>query len=124
MADYLITYDIKADSPDPHKPFLTTAEKEGLLYVWKGTSFVNRLPNTTVWGVFASKEKANEAFDRAKEAASAKIGKAVTLEKRCTTEMSDTLVTSDRRKKPEPKWTGKTSFETSRLHQRNDPYFE
>lgn len=123
MADYLITYDIKAGSPDPHKPFLTAAEKEGLLYVRKGTNFVNRLPNTTVWGVFASKEKAGEAFDRALRATSAKIGKTVTLEKRCITEMSNTLVTSDRRKKPEPKWTGKTSFETSRLHQLNDPYF-
>lgn len=36
MPDYLITYDLKSGSPDPHKPFLTAAEKEGLLYVWKG----------------------------------------------------------------------------------------
>jgi hypothetical protein len=31
MANYIITYDLKSGSPDPHKPFLTAAEKEGLL---------------------------------------------------------------------------------------------
>lgn len=123
MTDYLITYDLKSGYPDPHKPFLTAAEKQGLLYVWRGSKYVNRLPNTTVWGVFSSKEKADEAFDRALKATEKVVGYSITMEKRCTTEMGDTVVTSDRKKTPEDKWTGSTKFETSRMHQVNDPYF-
>lgn len=123
MADYLITYDLKSGSPDAHKPFLTAAEKEGLLYVWKGADYVNRLPNTTLWGLFDSREAANKAFDRALAAAGKVVGYAVKLEKRITTKMTDTLVTSDKRKEPDPRWTGRSSFETSRRHQVNDPFF-
>jgi hypothetical protein len=123
MPDYLITYDLADGSPDPHKPFLTAAAAEGLLYVWKGANYVNRLPNTTVWGVFATKEAADNAFDRALATAAKAVGHSVTMEKRCTTGMDNTSVTSDRRKKPEARWTGRTSFETSRLHQLNDPFF-
>lgn len=123
MVDVIITYDLKSASPDPHKPFLTAAEKEGLLFVWKGASFVNRLPNTTVWGVFNSSEDADLAFDRALKATSQKVGYTINLEKRCTAEMTSPLVVSDHRKKPEEKWTGSTSYKTSQLHQINDPFF-
>lgn len=123
MTDCVITYDLKSGSPDPHKIFLTSAEREGLLYVWKGASYVSRLPNTTVWGIFSSTEEADQAFDRALSVASKKVGYPIVLEKRCTTEMESPLVMSDRRKKPETKWTGGTSFDTSRLHQLNDPFF-
>lgn len=121
--DVLITYDIENGRPDPHKPFLTAAEKEGLLFVWKGATHVNRLPNTTLWGVFDTTEAANEAFDRALKKTSQSVGYALKLEKRITTAMRSTFVNSDVRKKPEPRWTGSTSFETSRLHQVNDPFF-
>lgn len=123
MTDYLITYDLKSRTPDAHKPFLTAAERQGLLYVWVGQRYVSRLPNTTVWGVFPSAEDANQAFDKALDAASAAVGYTVTLEKRCVTAMSDSSVKSDRRKEPESKWSGRTNFETSRLHQVNDPFF-
>jgi hypothetical protein len=123
MTDYLITYDLEEGSPDPHKPFLSAAANEGLLYVWKGANYVNRLPNTTVWGVFATKEAADAAFDRALSATARTVRREVSLEKRCTVEMSKTTVKSDRRKKPDPRWTGNTNFETSRLHQLNDPFF-
>jgi len=124
VADFLITYDLKSGSPDAHKPFLTAAEKEGLLYVWRGADYVNRLPNTTLWGPFECKEAANKAFDRALAAAGKTVGYAVKLEKRATSEMAHTVVTSDKRKKPNPRWTGSTSFETSRRHQVNDPFFK
>lgn len=123
MDDYLITYDLKSGSPSPYKPFLTAAEVEGLLYVWEGATYVNRLTNTTVWGKFASADAANEAFKKALAAASKKVGYDIVLEKRVTTVMGSSSVISDKRKKPEAKWTGKTTLETSRLHQMNDPFF-
>jgi hypothetical protein len=52
------------------------------------------------------------------------VGYTIKLEKRMTVEETNTLVTSDKRKLPESKWTGTTAFETSRLHQLNDPYFK
>jgi len=124
MSDYLVTYDLADGSPDPHKPFLTAAETEGLLYVWQGQSYVSRLPDTTVWGVFRTTSDAIAAFDRAIEKAERKVGYSIKLEKRCTVKVDDTTVKSDRRKKPEARWTGASSFETSRLHQLNDPYFK
>lgn len=123
MTDYVISYDLKAANPSPYKVFLDAAQREGLLYVWKGLNYVNRLPNTTIWGVFSTREEANEAFDRALAAASAKMGYKVSLLRRATTAFSDCVVNSDIRKKPEPQWTGPTLFETSRLHQLNDPFF-
>lgn len=124
MPDYLITYDLKETDPKPHKPLLTAAEKEGLLYVWQGASFVNRLPNTTLWGTFSTATAANEAFERALVEAAKVVGRTITLEKRATTQMGDTSVKSDVRKKPLAKWTGRNSFETCRLHQLNDPDFK
>jgi hypothetical protein len=120
MSDYAISYDLSVG----HKAFLTAAEKEGLLYVWKGATYVNRLPNTTIWGLFTSGTEANNAFDRALSKASTAIGQKIKMEKRLTTAMSSSFVNSDRRKEPEARWTGNTSFETSRLHQVNDPYFK
>ena len=122
--DVVITYDLKDGEPDPHKPFLTAAEKEGLLYVWKGADYVSRLPNTTVWGVFDNLAEANDAFTRALKKAGNAVGYAITLEKRATASMSPTNVMSNERKKPEAKWTGGSVFETSRLHQLNDPKFK
>ena len=84
MTDYLITYDLESGSPDPHKPFLNAAQNEGLLYVWKGSTYVNRLPNTTIWGQFSSAESANEAFNRALKAAGISVDYSITIEKRCT----------------------------------------
>lgn len=121
--DILISYDIAGGKPDAHKPFLTAAEKDGLLYVWKGAAYVSRLPNTTLWGVFDSVTAANEAFDRALKKVGDDLGYTVKLEKRVTTELVAGYVNSDVRKKPEARWTGKTRFETSRLHQVNDPFF-
>lgn len=123
MADFLISYDLKAGNPSPHRAFLDAAETEGLLYVWKGATYVNRLPNTNVWGVFDSREEANHAFSRALSTASAVMGYKVVLLKRATTEFSNALVTSNIRKIPEEEYIGATAFETSRLHQLNDSYF-
>ena len=102
---------------------MTAAERAGLLYVTAGASFVSRLPNTTVWGVFTSAQAANDAFDRALDVTSRQVGYKVVLEKRCTITKAGLLIKSDRRKRPELTWTGDTAFETSRLHQRNDPFF-
>ena len=124
MPDIVITYDLERGTPSPYGAFITAAAREGLLYVWKGATYVNRLPNTTVWGVFSDRDAANAAFDRALASASKTVGYTIKLEKRMTVEEKNTLVSSDKRKKPESKWTGTTSFETSRLHQVNDPFFK
>lgn len=121
--EFLITYDLKAGNPSPYKAFLIAAEREGLLYVWRGASFVNRLPNTTIWGVFESKDSANEAFDRALATASATIGYKVQMTRRATTKFVDAYVNTDIRREPNPELEGASVFETSRLHQLKDPLF-
>jgi hypothetical protein len=123
MAKYLITYDLKSGSPDEHKIFLAEAEKEGLLYVWTGDTNVLRLPETTIWGVFASVDDALAAFDLALEETSRRVGYSIELERRFVAGMDGVMARSNVRKKPVPKWTGSTTFETSRLHQLNDPDF-
>lgn len=47
MPAYLVSYDLKSGDPSPHSAFLTCAEPEGWLYVFKGKR-VFRLPNTTL----------------------------------------------------------------------------
>ena len=122
MPRYLISYDLKSSDPSPYKPVLDAAEKQGLLYVIKGTD-LHRLPNTTLWGAFATRDAANGAFDRALAAAAKAISRRIVVEKRIVAEMDDFGVRSDKRKPPETRWTGRTGFETCRLHQLNDPFF-
>lgn len=123
MPNIMIGYDLKTGSPAPYGPFIRAAEKEGLLYVWKGAAYVSRLPNTTVWGVFADCSAANVAFDRALAAASKVVGYTIKMEKRMTVQYDGANCTSDKRKVPLQQWTGTTEFQTSRLHQNNDPFF-
>lgn len=123
MTDYLISYDLNTERGSPHKEFLAQAETEGLLYVWRGASYVSRLPNTTIWGVFDNRTNALAAFERTRVKTEKKVGYKVVVEKRATTEFTDCDVASDVRKKPLAKWTGVTTFDTSRLHQVNDPDF-
>jgi hypothetical protein len=85
---------------------------------------VSRLPNTTVWGVFNNLAEANTAFEKALAATTVTVSHPIKLEKRATIQASATQVLSDKRKKPEAKWTGKSSYETSDLHQINDPFFK
>lgn len=122
MPDIVIMYDLQKGDPSPHGAFMAAA-REGLLYVWKGATYVNRLLNTTVWGVFSDREAANNAFDKALAAAEKTVGYTIKLEKRMTIEEANTLVNSDKRKVPESKWTGTTAFESLRL-QLNDPFFK
>ena len=122
MPQFLITYDLKSTTPDPHKPFLSAAEKQGLLYVWKSPNYVNRLPNTTVWGVFKDKDAAKAAFNAAIAAAANKT--TITVEKVFIARFDGTYCDSDVYKQPEAKWTGTTDFETCRQHQLNDPVFK
>jgi hypothetical protein len=124
MPEYLVSYDLKATTPDPHKPFLDAAEPEGLLYVFQGTTDVFRLPNTTLWGVFGTIDAAKSAFDRAKATAEKKIGKSVTVEKRIITRLEDWSIKSDKRKAADPKLTASTKLERCRKHQLQDPYFK
>lgn len=123
MASYLISYDLSTDRGSPHTEFLKQAETEGLLYVWTGVNFVSRLPNTTLWGEFPSRAEAEAAFGRARAKTEVSVGYKVVVEKRVTTPSKGCAVVSDHKKKPDRKWTGATPFETSRLHQNNDPFF-
>ena len=123
MGSYIITYDLRSGNPSPYRPFIEEAEKQGLLYVWKGKNKVHRLPNTTLWGRFDGVVAARSAFERALRAASRRVGYAINDEKRVIVRASEVWVKSDIAKAPEPKWTGSTAFRTSRLHQDNDPFF-
>ena len=123
MDSYVITYDLKDGNPSPYRPFIEEAEKQGLLYVWRGRNKVHRLPNTTVWGRFADVGEARSAFAGAIRAASRRVGYTIDVEKRMIVRSSDAWVHSDVAKAPVPKLTVKSAFETARLHQRNDPFF-
>jgi len=122
MAEYLITYDFKVTVTSQYRTFSLCAEPQGLLYVYKADDLF-RLPNTTIWGEFVSKEAARTAFDNAQAAAEKKLGVKMTLEKRVVTRMSDFFVRSDKRKAPERQWTKASDLETCRAHQLNDPFF-
>jgi hypothetical protein len=124
MAHILTTYDLKKTDPGPHRVFIEEAEKQGLLYVYRGASGkLLRLPNTTLWGVFDDAAGARDAFDKALTAAEKKLRKKITLEKRVITPFEDGLIISDTKKSPVEKWTKPTAFETCRAHQLNDPFF-
>lgn len=122
MPAFLVSYDLKGGDPSPHSAFLTCAEPEGWLYVYKGKR-VFRLPNTTLWGEFADAAAAVAAFDRALAAAERHLGRKVVLEKRIVTRFDPKAAKSDRIKDPDPALTGATDFETCRLHQLHDPFF-
>ncbi|WP_331285133.1 MULTISPECIES: hypothetical protein [Methylobacteriaceae] len=123
MDDFVITYDLKNGDPPPYGPFIEEAEREGLLYVWRGANQVHRLPNTTVWGRFEDIAAARSAFDKALRRTSRRLGYAINLEKRMTVQADDISVRSDVAKAPVAKWIGSSKFETARLHQLNDPDF-
>lgn len=122
MPRYLISYDLKSSEPSPHRPLLDAAEGQDLLYVLHATELY-RLPNTTLWGIFADKKAARDAFERAIADAERVIGRKITLEKRVITGFRDFFVRSDKRKKPDSRWLGTSDFETCREHQLNDPFF-
>ncbi|QQM29630.1 hypothetical protein JET14_15135 [Martelella lutilitoris] len=123
MADYLVTYDFKDSASKQWEEFVKCAELEGFIYVYNVGEELARLTNTTLWGEFENKTAAKAAFERAQAAAGKKIGRTITLEKRVITKMADVFVRSDKKKKPDSRWTKSTSFETCRAHQKNDPFF-
>jgi len=124
MPAYAFTYDIESTRPDPHKPFLDAAAEEGLLYLRVVGPNVCRLPNTTVWGIFQTRALAAAAFERAVKAAAKTTGKPVNVEKRLSFSLQDSGYISDVKKLPEPDWTGSNDFETARLHQLFDDFFD
>jgi hypothetical protein len=122
LADFLIAYDLNA-AGSPHKVFLDEAVNEGLLYVLSGSIGIDRLPNTTLWGQFANSDDCVKAFRRVAVRVATRTGRAVNVEKFIVTSMANLKFTSDVRVQPKPQWTGRTTFETSRLHQLSDPAF-
>jgi len=125
MSDYLVTYDLADGSPDPHKPFLTAAETEGLLYVWQGQSYVSRLPDNDGVGSLSDKRqmRSRRSTEQSRKL-SVKWDIRSNWKSGARSKLTILPLKSDRRKKPEARWTGASSFETSRLHQLNDPYFK
>lgn len=124
MAHILVTYDLKKTDPGPHRVFMEEAEKQDLLYVYRGRSGkLVRLPNTALWGVFDDAEGARDAFDKALKVAAKRLGKKITLEKRVITLFEDGFVISDKKRSPEEEWKKATAFETCRAHQLHDPFF-
>lgn len=124
MEDYLVTYDFKkSGASNQWADFIKCAEPEGLIYVYDVGDELARLTNTTLWGLFENKQAVKAAFERAQAAAEKKLGRAITLEKRVITKMTDVFVRSDEKKKPDQRWMKSTKFETCRAHQKNDPFF-
>lgn len=82
MRRYVLSYDLKKTTPDPHSEFLRKAAKVG----WKPWAWIEsskkwyRLPNTTLVGHFETRALAEAAFDKA-IAAATEAGKTVIVEK-------------------------------------------
>lgn len=123
MPKYLVSYDLRKTEPAPHKQFLTSAEPEGWLYVYQTDEGVLRLPNTTLWGVFATREEARAAFARAVAAAGRELGSRIVLEKRVIAGLADCFVRSDQVKAPDRSLDASTMFERCRRHQLEDEFF-
>jgi hypothetical protein len=97
MPDYLVTYDLRETSPDPHGEFIRQSDARGWSpYKWGPQSQKwLRLPNTTLVGDFATRDAAKAAFDEAKKATEGAIGQTVTVEKYILVAYSNWLFDSD-----------------------------
>lgn len=82
MPRYLACYDIKDTTPDPHSTLLALAREHNWNeYIRVDTGHWNRLPNTTLQGVFPTKEAASVAFRKLVLATGRKIKVKVVVEK-------------------------------------------
>lgn len=82
MTTYIVTYDIKETSPDPHATFLEQARKNNWNYwILSSANVWYRLPNTTLVGNFQTMDAAEKAFEATRVATAKVVGKAVTIEK-------------------------------------------
>ncbi|WEX75243.1 hypothetical protein PYH37_000628 [Sinorhizobium numidicum] len=97
MAWYVISYDIKKTTQDPHSEFLNQADSVGWkVWVYSGTvKKWYRLPNTTLVGAFANRDAALKAFKNAIASTSKALGIAVTVEKFFLSACASTLFNSD-----------------------------
>lgn len=119
----LMSYDLKKTDPAPHKVFLKEAEKQNLLYIYQaGSGKLLRLPNATLWGVFRDEASARDAFEKAHQAAEARLGKKITVEKRVVPALGDGSLFVSAKEDLEGKWK-KTMPLTCRPHQLNDRFF-
>jgi hypothetical protein len=123
MKNFILTYDIESTNPDPHSKFIEYSERFGLLFVAPAGGHLKRLPNTTLWGKFETKEDCLDAVHSAITLAELDIGSSINLKKFLITKASDVKFESDVEKYPDRRWKKSTLFETCREHQLYDPDF-
>lgn len=124
MTNFLISYDLNATG-SPHKRFLTEAINHNLLFVLSdsGSAHAYRLPNTTLWGQFSSVADARKALFEVAAAVEKMTKVKVVIEKFAVSHLGQARWNSDVKTPLKAAWTGATQFETSKLHQLNDPVF-
>jgi hypothetical protein len=96
MATFLVSYDLQSTTPDPHTTMLSLASAYGWSFEMPCTDGVTRrLPNTTLWGIFADMAAAERAFLNLVQGTGAAIGRSVNAEKWIIVNYTESLVLSD-----------------------------
>lgn len=82
MATFILSYDLRKTTPDPHAKFIEAAVKNGWMpWILSGDNVWYQLPNTTLVGDFATEQDAVRALESTRSATQAQIGGQVILEK-------------------------------------------
>lgn len=82
MPTFIVSYDLRNTTPDPHSKFLEVAGKKGwLAWILSSDNVWYRLPNTTLVGDFTTQEDAVRALESTRSTTASEIGGQVILEK-------------------------------------------
>jgi len=97
MAIYLVSYDLKETTPQPHAEFSNQCKALGWKR-WVKLSNINKyykLPNTTFRGSFPTMQAAKDSIETARLAAAREINGIVTITKLIVVEFSAFRIISD-----------------------------
>ncbi|MBS0546140.1 MAG: hypothetical protein JSR24_00230 [Proteobacteria bacterium] len=125
MPDFLASYDIDSTEHNNHKAMVDAGASKGWTYVFLAPDGkLNRLPDTTLWGVFADRTVALTAFIEAAKLANKQPKTRFKVEKLALTLFEQRAVASNKKKAPNPLLLGKSNIETCLNHQDKDKFFQ
>lgn len=123
MKAFLVSYDLHSSNDAANSAFLDAAANHSLSYLFIENGIVQRLPETTIWGVFDSAAYCNASILDAVVDAELDIGDTITVTRIAITIFEDAFVDSDKVTVYIPALRGSNLLETCLNHQLNDPEF-
>jgi len=82
MPSFIACYDLKETNPSPHTKFLEKAlANKWFLWIRASNGKAYRLPNTTLIGIFATRDAAVAALEKTRADTQAELGRTVTMPK-------------------------------------------